>query len=123
MTTTPPPPAGSAPACPFEALQVDALQFELARRAFDDRRFTEAAPALEALLQRHPGDRSVRELLARSYFGAAMLAKAEEQARELVRRSPSDGYAHLLLSRCLERQSRHQEARGARVMAKVLGAL
>jgi hypothetical protein len=39
-----------------------------------------------------------------------------------VRRSPSDAFAHLLLSRALERQSRHDEARGHRVMAHVLGA-
>ncbi|NAZ80451.1 tetratricopeptide repeat protein [Kineococcus sp. R8] len=103
-------------------LSVDALQFALARSAFDDRRFTDAVAALEPLVVRHPGDRAARELLARSYFSAAMLAKAEVQARDLVRRSPSDAYAHLLLSRCLERQSRPDEARGHRVMAHVLGA-
>ncbi|WP_369056029.1 tetratricopeptide repeat protein [Kineococcus terrestris] len=100
----------------------DALSFDLARGAVEERRFTEAVSALEPLLERHPDDRALRELLARAYFGAAMLAKAEAQARELVRRSPSDGYAHLLLSRSLERQSRHAEARGHRVMAHVLGA-
>jgi len=103
-------------------LSVDALEFSLARSAFDDRRFTDAVAALEPLVTRHPGDRAARELLARSYFSAAMLAKAEEQARDLVRRSPSDAYAHLLLSRCPERQSRPSEARGHRVMAHVLGA-
>lgn len=103
-------------------LSVDALQFSLARSAFEDHRFTDAVAALEPLVTRHPGDRAARELLARSYFSAAMLAKAEEQARDLVRRSPSDAYAHLLLSRCLERQSRPSEARGHRVMAHVLGA-
>lgn len=103
-------------------MNMDLLSFELARSAFEDRRFTEAVISLEPLVERHPDDRSLRELLARSYFGAAMLAKAEEQAREMVRRTPSDAYAHLLLSRALERQSRHDEARGHRVMAHVLGS-
>lgn len=102
-------------------MNMDLLSFEMARSAFDDRRFTEAVRSLEPLVERNPDDRSLRELLARSYFGAAMLAKAEEQARDLVRRTPSDAYAHLLLSRTLERQSRHDEARGHRVMARVLG--
>ena len=101
---------------------MDLLTFEIARSAFDDRRYTDAVRSLEPLVERHPDDRSLRELLARSYFAAAMLVKAEEQARDLVRRSPSDAYAHLLLSRALERQSRHSEARGHRVMAHVLGA-
>ncbi|MCI2240513.1 tetratricopeptide repeat protein [Paenibacillus sp. TRM 82003] len=101
---------------------VDLLSFELARTAFDERRFTDAVAALEPLLERNPEDRALRELLARSYFGAAMLGKAEEQARDLVRRAPADGYAHLLLARSLERQSRTAEARGHRVMAHVLGA-
>jgi Flp pilus assembly protein TadD len=103
-------------------VNIDLLSFELAREAFDDRRFTEGVRLLEPLVESHPDDRSLRELLARTYFGAAMLAKAEEQARDLVRRSPSDAFAHLLLSRALERQSRHDEARGHRVMAHVLGA-
>ncbi|WP_432515226.1 tetratricopeptide repeat protein [Kineococcus sp. SYSU DK001] len=103
-------------------MNIDLLSFEMARDAFDERRFTDAVRSLEPLVTRHPDDRSLRELLARSYFGAAMLGKAEEQARDLVRRSPSDAFAHLLLSRALERQSRHQEARGHRVMAHVLGA-
>ncbi|MGI4896293.1 MAG: tetratricopeptide repeat protein [Janthinobacterium lividum] len=102
-------------------MNIDLLSFELAHEAFDDHRFTEAVAALEPLVGRHPEDRSLRELLARSYFGAAMLVKAEEQARDLVRRTPSDAFAHLLLSRTLERQSRHDEARGHRVMARVLG--
>ncbi|WP_432520149.1 tetratricopeptide repeat protein [Kineococcus sp. SYSU DK006] len=101
---------------------MDLLTFEIARSAFDDRRYTDAVRSLEPLVERHPDDRSLRELLARSYFSAAMLVKAEEQARDLVRRSPSDAYAHLLLARALERQSRHSEARGHRVMAHVLGA-
>ena len=102
-------------------MNIDLLSFELSHEAFDDRRFTDAVRSLEPLVERHPDDRSLRELLARSYFGAAMLAKAEEQARDLVRRTPSDAYAHLLLSRALERQSKHSEARGHRVMANVLG--
>ncbi|WP_432572968.1 tetratricopeptide repeat protein [Kineococcus sp. SYSU DK005] len=101
---------------------IDLLSFEMARAAFEERRYTDAVSGLEPLLERNPDDRALRELLARSYFGAAMLGKAEAQARELVRRAPADGYAHLLLARSLERQSRTSEARGHRVMAHVLGA-
>ena len=100
---------------------IDLLSFEMARAAFEERRYTDAVSGLEPLLERNPDDRALRELLARSYFAAAMLGKAEAQARELVRRAPADGYAHLLLARSLERQSRTSEARGHRVMAHVLG--
>jgi thioredoxin-like negative regulator of GroEL len=70
----------------------------------------EAARILEPVLQAEPGNCDVRLRLAMAYFGSARLRKAEEQLRELVRRNPSDHYAHHLLGRTLERQSRAADA-------------
>ena len=56
-------------------MNMDLLSFEMARSAFDDRRFTEAVRSLEPLVERNPDDRSLRELLARvsGTLGAVLL--------------------------------------------------
>lgn len=70
----------------------------------------EAARILEPVLDAEPGNGDVRLRLAMAYFGSAQLGKAEAHLRELVERDPSDHYAHHLLGRTLERQSRASEA-------------
>ena len=96
------------------------LQFGMAELNFEQRNYRQAVAILEGIIEEAPGNAEVRTLLARSYFHAAMLRSAEEQARLLIERSPVDAYAHIILGRALQRQSRHDEAR---VYLRVAAAL
>lgn len=69
-----------------------------------------AATLLAEVVAEHPEQTGPRQLLARAYYHSAQLRRAEEQLRVIVDRDPVDHYAHLLLGRTLERQSRHGEA-------------
>lgn len=96
---------------------------------FGDRRYDVAARELEALLADVEQDdgptyglAEARLLLARSYYHAAHLRKAEAAARQLLDDNPVDAYAALLLCRSLQRQSKHDEAQHALNLASVLGA-
>jgi Flp pilus assembly protein TadD len=71
--------------------------------------YREAVDLLEPLADRHP-DRCVRELLARSYFMRAQLAKAEDLFRGLVEDHPDDAFLREALARTVRRRSRHAEA-------------
>lgn len=86
------------------------LRFGMAELLFEQRRYREAAELLEVVVAEVPENASARILLARSFFHAAMLTRAEEEARRIVERWPVDAYAHLILARSLQRQSRHEEA-------------
>ena len=91
---------------------------------FDHRDYYAAATVLQHLVDHHPHDADLggaRELLVRSYYHAAMLDRAVAAAREVLERDPADGYVALLLTRALERSSRHDEAAAARRLADVLG--
>jgi cytochrome c-type biogenesis protein CcmH/NrfG len=96
--------------------------FRLAEDRFAERRYYDAVGLLERLVDSGVADAQVRELLARSYFHAAMIGKAEAAARSLLDEDPADGYAALLLGRSLERQSRADEAARYLARARVLGA-
>jgi predicted Zn-dependent protease len=82
----------------------------------------EAARVLEPLVASEPGNVAALELLARSYFGAAQLQKAEDALRRLVELAPADGWARRALARTLERQSRPAEAGAHHRVADALGA-
>jgi tetratricopeptide (TPR) repeat protein len=86
------------------------LRFGMAELHFEQRRYREAAELLESVVAEAPDNASARTLLARSFFHAAMLARAEHEARQIVERWPVDAYAHVILARSLQRQSRHDEA-------------
>ena len=62
------------------------------------------------------------ELLALANFKAAHLTEAERLARQLISSRPTNAYAHTILVRSLERQSRHEEAARAKTLAVALGA-
>ena len=83
---------------------------------------TEAARVLEPLVAAEPGHQAALELLARSYFGAAQLARAEEALTRLVELAPANGWARRALARTLERQSRPAEAVVHHRVADALGA-
>jgi len=90
--------------------ETTAERWERAQLLFEANDYTAAAKLLADVVAEHPGQTGPRLLLARAYFHSAQLKRAEEQLRVIVERDPVDHYAHLLLGRTLERQSRHDEA-------------
>ncbi|UYM07446.1 tetratricopeptide repeat protein [Solicola gregarius] len=97
-----------------------ALRYDLAQRYFDSRDYRGAIHELTGIVEQSPEDVGVRMLLARSYFHAALLSPAETQLREVIERDPIESYAHHMLARTLERQSRHDEATKHRRIAAAL---
>ncbi len=53
---------------------------------------------------------ATRLLLARAYYHSAQLRRAEAELRTVLEQDPAEAYAHLLLGRTLQRQSRQTEA-------------
>ena len=90
--------------------ETTAERWERAQALFDAKDYSGAARLLADVVAEHPGQTGPRLLLARAYFHSAQLRRAEEELRVVVDRDPADHYAHLLLGRTLERQSRHAEA-------------
>jgi predicted Zn-dependent protease len=86
--------------------------YDRATFAFETRDYRTAASLLEELVTAEPDNVSVRLLLARAYFHAARLRKAEDEVRQVIATAPGESYAYLLLGRVLQRQSRHDEAAG-----------
>ncbi|MET9020806.1 tetratricopeptide repeat protein [Actinopolymorpha sp. NPDC004070] len=85
-------------------------RWERAGLMFGERRYIEAARLLAGLVEEFPRNTSARLLLARAYYHSAQLNRAEEQLRAVIDQDPVEPYAHLLLGRVLERQSRGHEA-------------
>lgn len=81
-----------------------------ARMFFDAKDFVTASRLLADLVRDEPTDLALRLLLARAYYHSAQLRRAEEQLRVVLAGDPVADYAHLLLGRTLQRQSRHDEA-------------
>lgn len=84
--------------------------WERAQLFFEARDYTEAARLLAQVVSEVPGQVGPRLLLARAYYHSAQLRRAEEQLREVIARDPVEAYAHLMLARTLQRQSRDAEA-------------
>ena len=82
----------------------------------------EAARVLEPVRAADPANPAVLELLARAYFGAAQLTRAEDVLTELVELAPSNAWARRALARTLERQSRTDDAAVQHRLADALGA-
>ena len=85
-------------------------EFERAGVHFEMGDWGEAARLLEPLAEEQPRNVSVRLLLARAYFHAARLGKAEAEFRAVTDLDPTEDYAWFALGRSLERQSRGAEA-------------
>lgn len=99
--------------------------FRLAQEYFEAKDYYRAVEVLRHLVDTHPHESELgeaRELLVRAYYHSAQTGRAVEEAREVLRHSPDNAYVALLLSRALERASRHEEALAARRMAEALGA-
>ena len=82
----------------------------------------EAARILEPVRAADPANQAVLELLARAYFDAAQLARAEDVLTRLVELAPSNPWARRALARTLERQSRGDDAAVHHRIADALGA-
>ncbi|EWS99615.1 hypothetical protein N865_21815 [Intrasporangium oryzae NRRL B-24470] len=67
------------------------------------------------------GTTELRLLLARAYFHSAQFTRAETVLVRIVEEAPTDGYAHLLLGRTLQRAGRHDEAARPLALAEILG--
>ena len=104
-----------------------ALRFTLAQGAFDRGDYLTASRDLAELVAE--AERSdvghaltdLRLLLSRAYYHSAQLGRAERTLQRVVQEDPTDGYAHLLLGRTLQRAGRHEEAKRALALAQVLG--
>lgn len=92
---------------------------------FAARAYREAAVLLHDLLE-EAGNMGhemtdARLLLARAYFHSAQLDRTVETATALLAVDPTEGYAHLLAGRALQRQGRHDEAAPHLRLATLLG--
>lgn len=96
-----------------------------AQALFEERAYREAIVLLKELLD-SPEDvghalTEARLLLARSYYHSALLAPAIEAARQVLDLDPHEPYAHLLIGRSLQRQSKPDEAAPHLKLARLLG--
>jgi Flp pilus assembly protein TadD len=98
-----------------------AERWERAGYLFDLGDHAAAARELESLDAEDPGVGAVVMLLARAYYHSAQLGRAERTLRDRVEVAPTDGYAHLLLGRTLQRRSRHDEAAPHLRLAAAMG--
>ena len=85
-------------------------RFERAQLFFDAGDFITASRMLAELVTEVPDEVATRLLLARAYYHSAQLRRAEAELRTVLEQDPAEAYAHLLLGRTLQRQSRHTEA-------------
>ncbi|UUZ61185.1 hypothetical protein [Nocardioides sp. B-3] len=85
-----------------------------AQALFEERAYREAIVLLKELLddtaEIEHGLTEARLLLARSYYHSALLGPAIDAARDVLAIDPHEPYAHLLLGRSLQRQSKPDEA-------------
>lgn len=87
-----------------------AERFERAQLFFDAGDFITASRLLAELATEVPNEVATRLLLARAYYHSAQLRRAEAELRKVLEQNPAEAYAHLLLGRTLQRQSRQTEA-------------
>jgi predicted Zn-dependent protease len=85
-------------------------QYRTAQLMMEVGRPVDAARIFERVMAAESDNSDVRLRLALAYFASAQLTKAEEHLRALVAQEPSNDYAHHVLGRTLERQSRTAEA-------------
>ena len=103
------------------------LRHALARGLFDRGEYLDASRALAELVEEaestDPRHRitDLRLLLARAYYHSAQLGRAEQVLGTVLEEDPTDGYAHLLLGRTLQRAARHDEAKRSLALAEVFG--
>ena len=85
-------------------------RYRRARMFFEAHDYIAASRILAEVEAAAPHATATRLLLARAYYHSAQLRRAEQELRQVLERDPSEAYAHLMLGRTLQRQSRHREA-------------
>ncbi|GAB2562328.1 tetratricopeptide repeat protein [Kribbella endophytica] len=99
-----------------------ALSYGLGRQYFEEKDYRGAIKALKPVVEETPDDVGTRLLLARAYYHSALLKPAEQHLHEVITREPTEYYAHLMMARTLERQSRADEAvKHRRIVAALTG--
>jgi hypothetical protein len=104
-----------------------ALRYTWAQSLFAQKDYTQAAAVLAELLAEATredilhGTTDMELLLARAYYHSAQLGRAEGVLVGILERVPNEAYARLLMARTLQRQARHDEARGHLALARALG--
>jgi Flp pilus assembly protein TadD len=103
------------------------LRYTWAQSLFVQKDYAQAATILADLLDEAAreeilhGTTDLELLLARAYYHSAQLGRAEQVLLGILEREPNEAYARLLMGRTLQRQRRHDEARGHIALAKALG--
>lgn len=98
-----------------------AEEYERALLFFEARDYTTAARILSGVVREAPRHLAARLLLARAYYHSAQLTRAEAELRRVLEQDPAEAYAHLMLGRALERQSRTQDAAPHLRLAEAMG--
>ena len=94
----------------MRAGMAEMTEYERAQVYFEMNDYAQAVRLLEPVAAEQPRSVSVRLLLARAYYHAAQLQRAEAEFRAVTELDPVEDYAWFALGRALERQSRHAEA-------------
>ena len=94
----------------MRARMAEMTEYERAQVYFEMNDYAQAVRLLEPVAAEQPRSVSVRLLLARAYYHAAQLQRAEAEFRAVTELDPVEDYAWFALGRALERQSRHAEA-------------
>lgn len=91
--------------------------FHRGKAFLDQRHPGQAALLLEQALTLEPDKNSIREALARAYYALGRYASAAEAFEEIVRRAPTNDYAHFGLARSLLALGEAEAARPAARLA------
>lgn len=85
-----------------------------------ERHFHQAALVLEMARELEPHKASIRESLARAYFGSGRPDDARSEFEAAIEIEPTNDYAHFGLALCLERTGEMASARGHAKLAVVM---
>jgi Tfp pilus assembly protein PilF len=95
-------------------------RYECAQKLFDAHDYICAAREFAEIIAEEPSNLAARLWLGRAYYHSAQLTRAEATLREVIERDPTEAYAHLMLGRTLQRQSRHPDTIGSLRVAAAL---
>jgi Flp pilus assembly protein TadD len=95
-------------------------RFQEGQALLSSRNAPAAATALERARDLEPDKSSIREALARAYFGARRFADAEAEFAKVVELDPVNDYAYFGIGMCAMRTGEPERARGQFKLATVM---